>query len=104
MAEVRLNGKKLGILWNKPYRIEVNKALQPGLNTLEIDVTNLWVNRLIGDEQFTEDCDWGEGKYLTHWPCYFALCPTGYGAAIAGINRVEPNKKSILNLTNYLNK
>jgi hypothetical protein len=68
IAEVRLNGKNLGILWNKPYRIEVSKALQSGLNTLEIDVINLWVNRLIGDEQFTEDCEWGEGKYLTHWP------------------------------------
>lgn len=68
MAEVRLNHHDLGILWHRPFRAEVGKALRPGSNTLEIDVTNLWVNRLIGDEQqHPEDCEW-TGKALTRWP------------------------------------
>jgi len=67
IAEVRLNNKKLGTLWHKPFRIEVSKALKKGTNTLEVDVTNLWINRLIGDEQYPADCEWTE-KYLTKWP------------------------------------
>ncbi|MBN2029629.1 hypothetical protein JW824_05235, partial [bacterium] len=34
-----------------PFRVNVTDALKPGANTLEIKVTNLWVNRLIGDQQ-----------------------------------------------------
>lgn len=51
LAEVAVNGKSLGIIWKKPFRINVTGALNPGGNTLEIKVTNLWVNRLIGDRQ-----------------------------------------------------
>jgi hypothetical protein len=46
-----VNGKSLGILWKKPFRIDITKALKAGDNKLEIKVTNLWVNRLIGDAQ-----------------------------------------------------
>jgi hypothetical protein len=51
IAEVSVNGKPLGILWKTPFRVDVTSALKPGANTLEIKVTNLWVNRLIGDQQ-----------------------------------------------------
>ena len=48
----------LGILWSDPFRIDVAKHLKPGTNTLEVAVTNLWVNRLIGDEQLPADVKW----------------------------------------------
>ncbi|MEO5893434.1 MAG: glycosyl hydrolase, partial [Ferruginibacter sp.] len=51
LAEVFVNGKSAGIVWKKPFKIDVAKVLKPGSNTLEIKVTNLWVNRLIGDQQ-----------------------------------------------------
>ena len=51
LAEVSVNGKPLGILWKPPFRVDVTDALKPGANALEIKVTNLWVNRLIGDQQ-----------------------------------------------------
>ena len=51
LAEVIVNGKPLGIVWKAPFRIDVTDALKPGANALEIKVTNLWVNRLIGDAQ-----------------------------------------------------
>ena len=49
IAEVTLNGKKLDISWKAPYRLEITQAIQAGKNQLEINVTNEWTNRLIGD-------------------------------------------------------
>jgi hypothetical protein len=51
IAEVSVNGKDLGILWKTPFRIEVTQALVPGSNRIVVRVTNLWVNRMIGDQQ-----------------------------------------------------
>jgi hypothetical protein len=51
LAEVVVNGESLGIVWKKPFRVDVTEALKPGENTLEFRITNLWVNRLIGDQQ-----------------------------------------------------
>ena len=51
IAEVSLNGKCLGIIWKPPYTIDITESLKSGRNNLEIRVTNLWVNRLIGDQQ-----------------------------------------------------
>jgi alpha-L-rhamnosidase len=49
IAQVRLNGKNLGVVWTAPWRVAVGDAIKPGENHLEIDVVNLWPNRLIGD-------------------------------------------------------
>jgi hypothetical protein len=51
IADVRVNGKPAGNLWKFPYRTEITALVHPGENALEIEVTNLWPNRLIGDEQ-----------------------------------------------------
>ena len=48
-AEVRLNGRALGVVWTKPARIDISLAARQGENELEITVVNLWPNRLIGD-------------------------------------------------------
>jgi len=49
IAEVRLNGKNLGVVWCAPWRVEVTEGMRARDNELEIDVANLWPNRLIGD-------------------------------------------------------
>jgi hypothetical protein len=49
IAELTLNGKKLGILWTAPWRVEITGLLKPTGNVLEIVVVNCWPNRLIGD-------------------------------------------------------
>ena len=67
MAEVKLNGKDLGILWKPPYRVDVTDALQPGENTLEIKVVNLLINRQIGDEQLPDDRS-PSAATLKAWP------------------------------------
>jgi hypothetical protein len=51
LAEVTVNGRKLPLVWKQPFRVNVTGALRPGANAVEIAVTNLWVNRIIGDLQ-----------------------------------------------------
>lgn len=51
MAEVKINGVDKGIVWTKPFRVEVSKELQQGENTLEIKVVNSWYNRVAGDQK-----------------------------------------------------
>lgn len=51
LAEVIVNGKSLGVVWKQPFQVEVTNTLKSGENKLEIKLTNLWVNRLIGDAQ-----------------------------------------------------
>ena len=58
MARVRLNDKDLGVHWFKPLRVDIAPALRKGENRLEIEVVNLWINRLIGDEQYPDDREW----------------------------------------------
>jgi len=58
VVTVRLNGQELGILWRWPYHVDVTKRLRTGVNRLELDVTNGWGNRLIGDQQEPDDCQW----------------------------------------------
>ena len=68
MAEVKLNGKDLGILWKTPYRVDISGAIQPGENTLEVKVVNLLINRQIGDEFLPEDSDRNPDGTLKSWP------------------------------------
>ena len=50
-AEVLLDSKPLGVLWKQEKRLDITGAIVPGQPTkLEIRVTNLWPNRLIGDQ------------------------------------------------------
>jgi len=49
LVTVRLNGKVVDTCWIAPYRVEVTDHLVKGRNLLELDVTNCWPNRLIGD-------------------------------------------------------
>jgi len=50
VAVVRLNGEDLGVLWTKPFNANITSMLKEKGNQLEVDVVNLWPNRLIGDE------------------------------------------------------
>ncbi len=52
IAELTVNGKPLNaILWKPPYQADITSLLKPGANRIEIQVTNLWPNRIIGDQQ-----------------------------------------------------
>ena len=51
LAEIIVNGQSAGLLWRAPFRCQIGHLLHAGENTIQVKVTNLWVNRLIGDEQ-----------------------------------------------------
>ncbi len=48
-AEVRLNGKKLGIRTYAPYVFDISEAVQPGVNRLEVRVVNTLANAILAD-------------------------------------------------------
>ena len=51
LAEVILNGARVGTTWHAPFRVDVTAAVREGANNLLVRVANLWANRLIGDRQ-----------------------------------------------------
>ena len=68
LAVVTVNGQRVANLWHAPFKTDITDYLHKGNNTLEIDVTNLWVNRMIGDEQEEDDVEWAELKHYTYAP------------------------------------
>ena len=92
IARIKLNNKDLGVVWTAPWSIKLPPSLllKKG-NKLEIEVTNVWANRLIGDEQEPADCEWfpgypayNAGVYLKEFPDWFLK------------NQPRPSKKKIL--------
>lgn len=70
IARVKLNGQDLGVLWKKPFQVEITGVAKPGRNILEVSVANLWVNRLIGDEFLPDDREWNPDGSLKAWPSW----------------------------------
>ncbi|WP_262919985.1 glycosyl hydrolase [Niabella hibiscisoli] len=54
ICRVSLNGKDLGIIWTAPWEVNLTGRLKTGKNILQIEVINLWPNRLIGDAALPE--------------------------------------------------
>ncbi|MBV7534352.1 glycoside hydrolase [Duganella sp. sic0402] len=50
-ALVFINGQRAGAVWHPPYQIEVGKLLKPGVNQIEVQVANLSINLLAGQER-----------------------------------------------------
>jgi hypothetical protein len=76
VAEVRLNGRNLGVIWTAPWRVEVTGVLRARRNELEIEVVNLWPNRLIGD-----GLQPGQKRFtVTNVRTYDSVLPAGHKA------------------------
>ncbi len=74
MASVRVNGIQMPLLWKMPFECDITDAIKGGQNRIEIEVTNLWPNRMIGDEFEPDDLEWSE-------PLAYEYAP---GSPIAG--------------------
>jgi hypothetical protein len=49
LARVRVNGMDCGVVWTEPWELDVTAAVRAGRNTVEVDVANAWMNRLIAE-------------------------------------------------------
>lgn len=67
-ARVSVNGRECAHLWKKPYRCDITDFIDGGDNEVEIEVTNLWPNRMIGDEQLPDDMEWSEPIRYSYAP------------------------------------
>lgn len=70
IARVFVNGKEIETLWKPPFTTDITEYIKKGINSIRIDVTNLWPNRLIGDEQYpddvTSDGNWRAGELFSY--------------------------------------
>ena len=64
IARVRLNERDLGVAWYEPFELPTVDAAREGENVLEVEVTNGWHNRLLGDHLLPgNDCVWGPDRF-----------------------------------------
>lgn len=63
IARMRFNGKDLGVVWTAPWRRKITNIAWARDNHLEIDVANLWTNRLLGDQMKPD-----AGVRTVQWP------------------------------------
>lgn len=55
MAKVWVNDEYAGGVWTNPYRLNITPYIRKGNNSLRVEVTNNWMNRLIGEQQLPEE-------------------------------------------------
>jgi hypothetical protein len=76
LAEIEINDRQIGLLWKPPYEINISDVIKSGTNRIEIHITNLWPNRLIGDEKIND----ADRFTFTTWTPFTAdsdLIPSG---------------------------
>lgn len=54
MASITLNGHKMPVRWCAPFQFDITSYIHAGDNQLEVEVVNLWANRLIGDSRLPQ--------------------------------------------------
>lgn len=86
LAEVIVNGRNFGVLWKKPFQVEITSAVRAGSNELELRVTNLWVNRLIGDVKKMDALGVtyrGLNSVIAQWPAWVMQDAPPAGAPVS---------------------
>lgn len=98
MALVTVNGQRLPLAWKAPYECDITEAIRTGENRIEIAITNLWRNRMIGDELEPDDLEWSDPLVYTYAPgspsagCYLTNQPDWL---IHGTERPSKGRKTV---------
>lgn len=88
MAKVWLNDKEVGTVWTYPWQLDVTDYIKSGANKLKIEVVNLWINRLIGDELILPES--GQKRYTyTTYRHYNKDTPTSRSGLIGPVTLLE---------------
>jgi hypothetical protein len=92
VARVRLNGHDLGTVWTAPWQVEISSAVKPGANVLEIEVANLWPNRLIGDATLPQE----QRRTVTNVRTYDTQETASYGCKKCGTRKKDGKPADLL--------
>ncbi len=71
IARVFINGKEAGLYWKEPFVADITGLVKPGENDLKVEVTNLWPNRLIGDEHLPVENEYTKDHFITKLPEWY---------------------------------
>ncbi|MGY5354132.1 glycosyl hydrolase [Wenyingzhuangia sp. IMCC45467] len=71
IAKVFVNDKEVQLLWKEPYCADITHYVVTGENTIEVEVTNLWANRLIGDEYLAVENEYSKDKFIHQLPSWY---------------------------------
>lgn len=66
MTALTINGHAMPLMWKSPFSCDITDYARPGNNEIKLEVTNLWPNRMIGDEQEPDDLQWSEPLVYTY--------------------------------------
>lgn len=55
MASITINGNVMGTEWTAPFRVDITDHVNIGENVMEVEVVNMWPNRLILDGRLREE-------------------------------------------------
>jgi hypothetical protein len=92
VARVRLNGHDLGAVWTAPWQVEITHVLKSGANELEIEVANLWPNRLIGDATLPKE----QRRTVTNVRTFDTLETPYYGCRKCGSRKQDGKPAELL--------
>ena len=70
LAEVTVNDCDTQLVWKAPYVADITGKLREGDNVVVVRVTNLWPNRIIGDEHLPDPYlydEYGRIRLLPEW-------------------------------------
>ena len=90
-ARIKVNGKDCGVLWCAPWRVEVTGALTAGENRFEIEVVNLWPNRLIGDAALKPE----EQRTVTNIRTFKPTSPLKSSGLLGPVQLIEVLESSV---------
>jgi hypothetical protein len=103
LAAVALNGRDLGMVWKKPFRVEITEALRGGENVLSVRVANTWFNRFIGDEQLPDDTGANAQGVLEVWPEWVLKgTPRPESGRVTLVNRKQVKRETPLHSSGLL--
>jgi hypothetical protein len=92
VAHVKLNGRELGVAWTAPWRVDISEAIRQGTNDLEIEVANLWPNRLIGDATLPQE----KRLTVTNVRTYDTMASGTYGCKICAARKKSGQPAQLL--------